>query len=1264
MRAVRATFLCLSLNFTLCSIFNGRHYTGRGSLPTSGLDDATSAETGSDGGWTSSDPSGFLLMDSRQICSHDQWSRATRGLIPSLEALTWSSALCEFELRLLAALPPRPASIRAASAGPLADPAATCLRPYVRKGTKLYSLSPPPTPSSTTASSTAPSAPPPPCHTSSSLPSGRLAGLDLCVLLHPFPPPPPLFHPLCASSSASSPSPCPSPCAGGGCSGGVGEGNFGKKNARRGKGTKERGSEGKDVGKEGVEGSRGGSEEGRDGEGGGVGTGKSKEVEKEKEWAGRSKWKAGRKGAKEAADNNGKSKRSGGGGNGGRGIGGDDVAWESVVEEYVDDEGNVQHVVDNSALLQLAFAQMRKKQFHDAITIFNLGEGRRVKRAQARRSREGGGDERDGSESEERESGKSSGSEYEEEEEEEEDDEHETEGLVMEDEDEEEEEEEGEGEGRSKTGTGGSRGGESARGKRQRQEGSGLEREEEVLEAVLAGRGMCHALLGRHDHALADYSRGVKLFPHNAELWRRRGLLQGGMGRRREAIEDISRSLDLDPTNHDALLQRGSLWFHSQDYWAAIDDFSTLLDTRPPDPLLFNALGLALAGAGEWRRAAEVFARGTALFPRAVQLWVEGGRAFKELGDVARAQDALERAVALEESTVAYHRLASLQHLTGDHRATIECVQRGLRGNPGDIELNHMQASAHHALGDFILALKQYDHVLSLSAGDTPGSFHVLQFMAFYQREIAAYTVLKLDAPFTAFRLDSHLDVKFREAWVKKLSPWTLFPGYNPIRLTESHLWTASRASLPSLSKQARALIAEADRIGQRTQYHVDGFFPNKRQYRMAGLAMLDIMQRVATTWQAMASATSAQDSSNLSSPAAPLGSAGEAVAPSPAQPESITSAPLISRVAATAVDAADASAAALPSKSSNGGSSRQRQRGADKGATHTAGSGGSSSGGMGDGGKGRRGRGSKGKDGGQGGGGLIGGWRELFNGIVRWRQIAEPADTVAWIDALKNEFETGFGSITAMTVGPTRNLKYYPLAHRALALMRARLLQTRMAANAAGSPLPVPPSRLPEIERARSVGEVHAVVGENFFVTTECHSVAFPGKVMNGTQLTLVESGSAFDFAIRTPVTPSRWKQFDAELAAAWRDLCGAVLDRALETADAARYRQRIQDNILRIGFYWYQFMPLTRGSAMVGLMAVLGLSMAAGMQTTSAMPRAMQVDWESILSPHFAAFNASVAPWLFAPATVHRAPWHLPLVADVLPSTRHIIAALSHHE
>ncbi|CAI7833257.1 unnamed protein product, partial [Closterium sp. NIES-54] len=240
--------------------------------------------------------------------------------------------------------------------------------------------------------------------------------------------------------------------------------------------------------------------------------------------------------------------------------------------------------------------------------------------------------------------------------------------------------------------------------------------------------------------------------------------------------------------------------------------------------------GLALAGAGEWRRAAEVFERGAVLFPQAVQLWLEGGRAFKELGAVQPALHALERAVAMEESTVAYHRLASLHQLTGNHRAAMESAQKGLRGNPGDIELNHAVASALHAIGDFPSALRQYDHVLSLSAGDTPGAFHVLQFMAFYQREIAAYTVLRLDAPFTTFHLDHHLDVNFREAWVKKLSPWTLFPAYQPIRLTQPILSAASQALLPSLSKQALVLIGQADSMGQRTQYHVDGFFPNQRQ--------------------------------------------------------------------------------------------------------------------------------------------------------------------------------------------------------------------------------------------------------------------------------------------------------------------------------------------------------------------------------------------------------------------------------------------------
>ena len=140
---------------------------------------------------------------------------------------------------------------------------------------------------------------------------------------------------------------------------------------------------------------------------------------------------------------------------------------------------------------------------------------------------------------------------------------------------------------------------------------------------------------------------------------------------------------------------------------------------------------------------------------------------------------------------------------------------------------------------------------------------------------------------------------------------------------------------------------------------------------------------------------------------------------------------------------------------------------------------------------------------------------------------------------------------------------------------------------------------------------------------------------------------------------------------------------------------------------------MPLTRGSAMVGFVSLLGLSLAAGMETMSMIPQGMQVrsggragrwllgrcedctvltcvdqlvfmacsllptafclmvvdlsvqvDWESILSPHFHLFNASVAPWFYNASALQPAPFHLPIVQEVFPTTFHVYAALSHDD
>ena len=58
-------------------------------------------------------------------------------------------------------------------------------------------------------------------------------------------------------------------------------------------------------------------------------------------------------------------------------------------------------------------------------------------------------------------------------------------------------------------------------------------------------------------------------------------------------------------------------------------------------------------------------------------------------------------------------------------------------------------------------------------------------------------------------------------------------------------------------------------------------------------------------------------------------------------------------------------------------------------------------------------------------------------------------------------------------------------------------------------------------------------------------NSLARPGATMEGTRLTLVRvpnQPDAYEFSIRTPVTPPRWKDFDVELETAFEGVLAAL--------------------------------------------------------------------------------------------------------------------------
>ncbi|CAI5487594.1 unnamed protein product [Closterium sp. Naga37s-1] len=478
-----------------------------------------------------------------------------------------------------------------------------------------------------------------------------------------------------------------------------------------------------------------------------------------------------------------------------------------------------------------------------------------------------------------------------------------------------------------------------------------------------------------------------------------------------------------------------------------------------------------------------------------------------------------------------------------------------------------------------------------------------------------------------------------QNAWMRREHPRTL-PSYQQFNATPDQWERATWPLTPggAMSADALALIAAVDVIGERTHCHVDGMLrnrvqgirlspvplytlrlsslhspfspdltpaptaitllpapirfaalPRRSQLRMAGLAALDVMQRVRRSWEAMAMARAQR------------------------KPQGPRLQSLVR------------------------------------------------------------------EEGGEGREGAVEGWRDVFEVVAQWRQIANPTDATFWKHSLLSPQRVAVRSTMPIHVYNFETVKYYPVHPRAVALTRATLLENEEAFDANYTRFNFPcllqlhvpaapcflPSAVPSlsalsIEAASDLAELHAAVGQDFTALTLIHSALHPRQRIPATEFQVKRTNHSYDFYTETAMDADRWSKCDAEMTAAWESLCTAVLDARTQAEDPQLYRHRIQHAILRLAFFWFQVMPLTRGSAMGGMVAILGLSMAADMQTTALIPPNVHVDWEALLSTRHEDFAAQVHPWLYA--AVQASPWHLPLVHQVLSTPRLVLAALTH--
>ncbi|XP_042387598.1 suppressor of RPS4-RLD 1-like isoform X1 [Zingiber officinale] len=722
-------------------------------------------------------------------------------------------------------------------------------------------------------------------------------------------------------------------------------------------------------------------------------------------------------------------------------------------------------------------------------------------------------------------------------------------------------------------------------------------RETPTYPEALIGRGTAFAFQRELNAAIADFSKAIQINPSAGEAWKRRGQARAALGDFMEAIEDLTKGLEFELNSPDILHERGIVNFKFKDFNAAVDDLTRSINRDKKNKSAYTYLGLALAAIGEHDQAEEAHLKALQLDQNFVDAWAHLAQFYLDLGNTEKSMHCIEKLLAIEERFAkAYHLRGLLHHGTGQHRMAIKDLSVGLSIDSSNLECLYLRASCYHAIGEYGDAVKDYDAVLDLEL-DSMDKF-VLQCLAFYQKEVALYTASKVNSEFCWFDIDGDIDPLFKEYWCKRQHPhYVCERVFRQPPLKESLKKGRLKKQDFVVTKHKHVLLQAADVLGQKVQYNCAAFLSNRRQYRMAGLAAIEVAQKVAKYWRFLRHANKNGKRNRKKE-----------------------------RISMVSQNRGGVCCSTTGLSESSTLHSSNEERSAS--GRHLS-------------------------------------WHDVYSIVVKWRQISEPCDPVVWINKLSEEFISGFGSHTPMLLGQAKVVRYFPNYSRTFDVAKSIIRDLKYVNNAEDRFIDLSdPDKLQKIKHAGSCSDLYNVIGESFWVGTTCESTVFEGKRLEGTRITLQEMDKiGYDFAIRTPCTPPRWAEYSQEMAAAWETLCNAYSSEVYSSNDVSAL-ENVRDGILRMTYYWYNFMPLSRGSAVVGFVVLLGLLLAANMEFTGSIPPGIQVDWEAILSSNPDAFTASIKPWLYSNIRINTAWKEYPDVTLAFATTGAVIAALSSYD
>nr|XP_019612918.1 PREDICTED: tetratricopeptide repeat protein 13 isoform X4 [Rhinolophus sinicus] len=287
--------------------------------------------------------------------------------------------------------------------------------------------------------------------------------------------------------------------------------------------------------------------------------------------------------------------------------------------------------------------------------------------------------------------------------------------------------------------------------------------------------------------------------------------------------------------------------------------------------------------------------------------------------------------------------------------------------------------------------------------------------------------------------------------------------------------------------------------------------------------------------------------------------------------------------------------------------------------------------------------------------------WRDMFDLAVKWRRIADPDQPVLWLDQMPaRSLSRGFNNHINLIRGQVINMRYLEYFEKILHFIKDRILVYHGANNPKGL-LEVREAleKVHKVEDLLPIMKFNTKTKDGFTVNTKVPSLRDQGKEYDGFTITITgdKIGNIL-FSVETQTTEERTQLYHAEIDALYKDLTakGKILILSSEFGEA----DAVCNLILSLVYYFYNLMPLSRGSSVIAYSVIVGALMASGKEVAGKIPKGKLVDFEAMTAPGSEAFSKIAKSWMNL-KSISPSYKTLPSVSETFPTLRSMIEVLN---